>query len=220
MRIILLGSPGAGKGTQARFIAKKYNIPQIATGDMLRAAVAAGTPLGLVAREVMESGKLVSDDIIISLVTERLQQSDCQQGFLFDGFPRTLVQAEALKSAGIKIDHVVEIFVPDDEIVRRMSGRLVHLASGRVYHTDHHPPKVAGLDDVTGEPLISRPDDEQETVRKRLEVYHQQTAPLLAYYKSWSEQPGSGLEFAQISGVGTLDEVQQRIVDALERSNK
>ena len=215
MRIILLGSPGAGKGTQARLIAKKYNIPQIATGDMLRAAVEAKTPLGQMTKKVMDSGKLVSDDIIIALVKERLLQPDCEKGFLFDGFPRTLVQAGALKSAGIDIDNVVEIYVPDSEIIRRMSGRLVHPQSGRVYHLDYHPPKVPGKDDITGEPLVSRDDDAEATVRKRLVVYHEQTEPLLSYYKQWSEQPGPVPKFSRVSGIGTVDEVQQRIVDAL-----
>lgn len=215
MHIILLGSPGAGKGTQARLIAKKYHIPQIATGDMLRAAVEAKTPLGEMAKQVMDSGKLVSDDIIIALVKERLREPDCEQGFLFDGFPRTLVQAEALKSAQIHIDHVVEIYVPDSEIIRRMSGRLVHPQSGRVYHLEYHPPKVPGKDDMTGEPLISRDDDAEETVRKRLLVYHQQTEPLLAYYHEWSRQSGLVPRFTQVSGIGSVEEVQRRIVEAL-----
>ncbi len=215
MRIILLGSPGAGKGTQARLIAKSYHIPQIATGDMLRAAVDAKTPLGTMAKKVMDSGKLVSDDIIISLVKERLKQPDCAQGFLFDGFPRTLVQAEALKSEGIEIDSVVEIYVPDSEIIRRMSGRLVHPASGRVYHLDYHPPLVAGKDDVTGELLISRDDDAEDTVRKRLEVYHQQTEPLISYYKKRAEEGESGLTFKRVSGIGSVEEVQKSIVDAI-----
>lgn len=215
MRIILLGSPGAGKGTQARLIAKKYHIPQIATGDMLRATVKAKTPLGEMAKKVMDSGKLVSDDIIVALVQERLREPDCKSGFLFDGFPRTLVQAEALKSAAIHIDHVVEIYVPDSEIIRRMSGRLVHPPSGRVYHLEYHPPKVPGKDDITGEPLIARDDDGEETVRKRLSVFHQQTEPLLAYYQQWSEQPGQVPKFSRVSGIGSVDEVQQQIMEVL-----
>jgi adenylate kinase len=215
MRIILLGSPGAGKGTQARLIAKTYHIPQISTGDMLRAAVEAKTPLGLMAKQVMDSGKLVSDDIIISLVKERLKKPDCRPGFLFDGFPRTLVQAEALESEGIDIEKVVEIFVPDAEIISRMSGRLVHPTSGRVYHLNYHPPKVPGKDDITGEALICRDDDSEETVRKRLEVYHQQTEPLIAYYKALAVESGGALKFEQVSGIGSVDEVYRRIVSVL-----
>jgi adenylate kinase len=216
MRIILLGSPGAGKGTQSKMITEKYGIPQISTGDMLRAAVKAQTPLGMMAKEVMDSGKLVSDDIIIGLVKERIAQPDCEAGFLFDGFPRTIVQAEALKSEGIKIDHVVEINVPDENIIERMSGRLVHPSSGRVYHSKHNPPKVIGQDDVTGEPLIVREDDKEETVRQRLNVYHEQTEPLLDYYKSWSGEDRQAPRFAQISGLGEVSEVSIALVEALE----
>ena len=215
MRIILLGSPGAGKGTQARMIAQKLSIPQISTGDMLRTAVEEKTDLGLMAKSIMESGRLVSDDIIISLVKERLQQADCQHGFLFDGFPRTIVQAEAIRGADIGIDNVIELFVPDEDIIERMSGRMIHPASGRVYHLRHNPPKVPGKDDVTGEPLITREDDAQATVRKRLEVYHDQTEPLLHYYKSWAEKDVDAPRFAQVSGVGGVDEVNERILRVL-----
>src|SRR5947209_10227185 len=185
MRLILLGAPGAGKGTQATFICRKYGIPQISTGDMLRAAVKAGTPLGLAAKKVMDSGALVSDDIIIGLVKERITQPDCANGFLFDGFPRTIPQADAMKAAGVKLDHVLEIDVPFDAIVERMSGRRSHPASGRTYHVKFNPPKVEGKDDVTGEPLIQRDDDREETVRNRLEVYRKQTSPLVGYYTRW-----------------------------------
>jgi adenylate kinase len=215
MRIILLGSPGAGKGTQSKMIAHKYGIPQISTGDMLRAAVKAQTPLGRMAKEVMDSGNLVSDDIIIGLVKERIESSDCKNGFLFDGFPRTLVQAEAIRSEGIQIDCVVEIYVPDADIIDRMSGRLVHLNSGRVYHAKHNPPKVDGIDDVTGEPLVSREDDKEETVRQRLQIYHEQTEPLLNYYKDWAEKDGDAPRFFQISGLGAVDEVSERLVGVL-----
>ncbi|MGL4668101.1 MAG: adenylate kinase, partial [Saezia sp.] len=182
MRLILLGAPGAGKGTQAQFICATYGIPQISTGDMLRAAVKAGTPLGIAAKKVMDSGALVSDEIIIGLVKERIAEPDCAKGFLFDGFPRTIPQADAMKDAGVILDYVLEIDVPDELIVERMSGRLMHPTSGRTYHTKYNPPKVAGKDDVTAEPLIQRDDDKEETVRKRLDVYHEQTEPLLAYY--------------------------------------
>ncbi len=216
MRLILLGGPGAGKGTQAAFITQKFGIPQISTGDMLRAAVKEGTPLGLEAKKYMDSGQLVPDDVIIGLVKERIKEPDCEKGFLFDGFPRTIPQAEALKDAGVKIDYVVEIAVPDEEIIKRMSGRRVHLPSGRTYHVIFNPPKVEGKDDVTGEPLIQREDDKEETVRKRLEVYHAQTEPLVEFYKKWeaSGDPNAP-KYIRIEGVGTVDEIKQRIMDAL-----
>jgi adenylate kinase len=210
MRLILLGPPGAGKGTQANFIRQKFGIPQISTGDMLRAAVKAGTPLGLAAKKVMDSGQLVSDDIIIGLVKERLKEPDCRQGYLFDGFPRTIPQAEALKKEGVAIDHVLEIDVPDDEIITRMSGRRVHPASGRVYHVRFNPPKVPDQDDATGEPLVLRDDDREETVKKRLEVYRAQTRPLVDYY-----QRLAGDKYRRISGRGSVDEVTQRALAAL-----
>jgi adenylate kinase len=216
MRIILLGGPGAGKGTQAGYLTEKYGIPQISTGDMLRAAVKAGTPLGLEARKVMDSGGLVSDDIILGLVKERVAQADCEKGFLFDGFPRTVVQAEALKTEKIPVDAVVEIDVEDDEIIRRMSGRRVHLASGRTYHIVFNPPKVEGKDDVTGEALIQRDDDQEETVRKRLAVYHDQTEPLIDYYTRWA---GSGdaaaPRYVKVAGVGKVEEIRDRIFSGL-----
>ena len=187
MKLILLGAPGAGKGTQANYIKEKFNIPQISTGDMLRAAVKAGTPLGVAAKKIMDAGGLVSDDIIINLVKERIKESDCANGFLFDGFPRTLPQAEAMKQAGVEIDYVVEVDVDDSEIVQRMSGRRVHTASGRTYHIKFNPPKVEGKDDVTGENLVQRADDTEETVKKRLQVYHEQTKPLVNYYSSWEK---------------------------------
>ena len=216
MRLILLGAPGAGKGTQAAFICRKYNIPQISTGDMLRAAVKAGTPLGLQAKKVMDSGALVSDDIILGLVKERIAQPDCAAGFLFDGFPRTIVQADALKANGVKLDYVLEIDVPDSAIVERMSGRRVHVASGRTYHDRFNPPKTAGVDDVTGEPLIQRVDDQEETVKKRLAVYAQQTRPLVEYYQRWAasgdrEAPA----YRKISGTGSVDEITARALAAL-----
>lgn len=214
MRIILLGSPGAGKGTQAQRLSGHYHIPKISTGDMLRAAIAAQTPLGKLAKQVMDEGKLVSDDIIIDLVKERIAQPDCKDGFLFDGFPRTIPQAEAVTAAGIPIDAVVEINVPDSEIVKRMSGRRVHPASGRVYHVEHNPPKVAGVDDVSGEPLVLRDDDKEETVRKRLEVYHEQTEPLLHYYQQLSQQ-NNHLKFAQVNGVGNTQQVYKDIIAVL-----
>ena len=216
MRLILLGAPGAGKGTQAANICARYSIPQISTGDMLRAAVKAGTPLGLQAKAVMDAGSLVSDDIIIGLVKDRLLQPDCAKGFLFDGFPRTLAQADALKAAGIAIDYVVDFDVPDEDIVKRLSGRRVHPGSGRVYHVHHNPPKVAGKDDVTGDDLVQRDDDREETVRKRLEVYHAQTRPLVDYYAAW-ERTGEALapKLRRISGVGAVDEVTARIFAAL-----
>jgi len=217
MRIILLGGPGAGKGTQAGYITEKYGVPQISTGDMLRAAVKAGTPLGLEAKKVMDSGGLVSDDIILGLVKERVAQPDCEEGFLFDGFPRTVVQAEALKSEQVPVDAVVEIDVEDDEIIRRMSGRRVHLASGRTYHVVFNPPKVEGKDDVTGEPLIQRDDDQEETVRKRLAVYHDQTEPLIDYYTKWSESGDSAApKYVKVAGVGKVEEIRDRIFAGLE----
>ena len=216
MRIILLGGPGAGKGTQAGYITEKYGIPQISTGDMLRAAVKAGTPLGLEAKKVMDSGGLVSDDIILGLVKERVAQPDCQKGFLFDGFPRTVVQAEALKTEKVPVDAVVEIDVEDDEIIRRMSGRRVHLASGRTYHIVFNPPKTEGKDDVTGEPLIQRDDDQEETVRKRLAVYHDQTEPLIDYYTSWSASgDGAAPKYVKVAGVGKVEEIRDRIFAGL-----
>ncbi len=216
MRIILLGAPGAGKGTQATFIREKYGIPQISTGDMLRAAVSAGTPLGLEAKKVMDAGGLVSDDLIINLVKERLKEPDCKAGYLFDGFPRTLGQAEALKEAGIAIEYVVEIDVPDEMIVARMSGRRVHPASGRTYHVEFYPPKNEGKDDITGEELIIRDDDKEETVKKRLAVYHEQTEILVGYYSKWAESgvPGAP-RFRRISGVGAVDEITASLLSAL-----
>ncbi len=216
MRIILLGGPGAGKGTQANYIKQHYGVPQISTGDMLRAAVKEGTPLGLEAKKVMDAGGLVSDEIILGLVKERIAEPDCASGFLFDGFPRTIAQAEALKNEGIKIDAVVEIDVDDDEIIKRMSGRRVHLTSGRTYHVIYNPPKLEGKDDVTGEDLIQRDDDKEETVRKRLAVYHEQTEPLIAYYKNWSETaPDAGPKYAKINGIGSVQEIREQILQAL-----
>ena len=216
MRTILLGPPGAGKGTQAAFITKRYGIPQISTGDMLRAAVKAGTPLGVAAKKVMDSGGLVSDDIIINLVKERLTQADCAAGYLFDGFPRTIPQAQAMKDAGVRLDAVVEITVPDEDIIERMSGRRVHVASGRTYHVKFKPPKAEGKDDVTGEPLIQRDDDLEATVRKRLEVYHSQTKPLVDFYKKWSASGDAAApSLVTVSGVGPVDTITQRVIDAL-----
>ena len=212
MKVILLGGPGAGKGTQSAFIKEKYNIPQISTGDMLRAAVKAGTPLGVEAKKVMDAGGLVSDNIIIGLVKERIQEADCANGFLFDGFPRTIAQADALKEQGIDIDAVVEIAVDDNEIIRRMSGRRVHLASGRTYHVVFNPPKVEGKDDETGEDLIQRDDDQEETVRKRLEVYHAQTAPLINYYSSWATSSESNApRYIKVEGVGSVEDIRDKI---------
>ncbi len=216
MRLILLGAPGAGKGTQATFICQKYAIPQISTGDMLRAAVKAGTPLGLQAKQVMESGGLVSDDLIINLVKERLAQADCAGGFLFDGFPRTLPQADAMKAAGVNLDYVLEIDVPFDAIVERMSGRRSHPASGRTYHVKFNPPKAAGLDDITGEPLIQRADDQEETVKKRLDVYSAQTRPLIDYYSRWAHTGANDApQYRTISGTGSVDEIKERAFAAL-----
>jgi adenylate kinase len=216
MRLILLGAPGAGKGTQANFIKEKYNIPQISTGDMLRAAIKAGTELGMAAKKVMDVGGLVSDDIMIGLVKDRLKQSDCDNGYLFDGFPRTVAQADAMKDAGINIDYVLEIDVPDDLIVDRMSGRRSHPASGRVYHIKNNPPKVDNLDDITGEALVQRDDDKAETVMKRLSVYHNQTEVLLGYYNSWAQsgQPGAP-KYRRISGVGPVDAIRDAAFAAL-----
>ena len=216
MKIILLGGPGAGKGTQSSYIKEKYGIPQISTGDMLRAAVKAGTPLGIAAKKVMDAGGLVSDDIIIGLVKERIQEADCANGFLFDGFPRTLAQADALKAGGIDIDAVVEIAVDDNEIIRRMSGRRVHLASGRTYHVVFNPPKVEGKDDETGEDLIQRDDDQEETVRKRLDVYHAQTAPLIGYYSTWATSgEDHAPRYIKVNGIGQVDGVRDAIFAGL-----
>ena len=218
MRLILLGPPGAGKGTQAAFIKELYGIPQISTGDMLRAAVQAGTPLGLAAKKVMDSGALVSDDIIIALVKERLQAPDCAKGYLFDGFPRTIPQADAMKDAAVPIDFVLEIAVPDDAIVERMSGRRVHPASGRSYHVKFNPPKVAGRDDLTGEPLIQRDDDKEETVKKRLAVYHAQTEPLVAYYRRWAASGDARApKYRSVDGMGSVDAIKDAVLAALRR---
>ncbi len=216
MRLILLGAPGAGKGTQAGFITSHYGIPQISTGDMLRAAVKAGTPLGLAAKKVMEAGELVSDDIIIGLVKERIAQPDCANGCLFDGFPRTIAQAEALKDAGVEIDYVVEIAVPDDAILERMGGRRVHLPSGRSYHVKFNPPKLEGKDDVTGEDLIQREDDKEETVKKRLDVYHKQTEALVGFYEQLATSGQCKTQFVKIDGVGTVAAVSDKILEALK----
>jgi adenylate kinase len=216
MRVILLGAPGAGKGTQAQFICEKFAIPQISTGDMLRAAVKAGSELGLKVKEIMETGGLVSDEIIIDLVKERIQQDDCANGFLFDGFPRTIPQAEAMLEAGVDIDYVIEIDVADDEIVKRLSGRRVHPGSGRIYHILFNQPKVEGKDDETGEDLIQRADDEEETVRKRLAIYHDQTAPLVNFYKKLREEKGDAApQHAHIPGVGTLEEITAKVMSVL-----
>jgi adenylate kinase len=215
MRLILLGAPGAGKGTQAQFITEKYNIPQISTGDMLRAAVKAESELGMQAKEVMESGGLVSDDIIIGLVKERIQQPDCANGFLFDGFPRTIPQAEAMVEAGVHIDHVVEIAVEDDEIVARLSGRRVHPGSGRVYHVRYNPPRREGVDDETGEPLVQRDDDTEDTVRKRLEIYHSQTSPLIDFYRTMSG--ANAPAYHRVEGVGSVDEIRDKVFAALAK---
>ena len=217
MKLILLGAPGAGKGTQAAFITEKYGIPQISTGDMLRAAVKAGTPLGLEAKKVMDAGQLVSDGIILGLIKERLQQPDCAKGFLFDGFPRTIPQAEALRSQGVDLDLVLEIDVPDEEIIKRMSGRRVHTASGRTYHVVFNPPKVAGKDDATGEDLIQREDDKEETVRKRLDVYHSQTKPLVEFYSKWATTGDTRApKYRKVNGVGSLDGIREAVLNALK----
>ena len=216
MRVILLGAPGAGKGTQAQFICEKFAIPQISTGDMLRAAVKAGTELGLKVKEIMETGGLVSDEIIIGLVKERIQQADCANGFLFDGFPRTIPQAQAMLEAGVAIDHVVEIDVADEEIVKRLSGRRVHPGSGRVYHVVYNPPKAEGKDDETGEDLVQRDDDKEETVRKRLAIYHDQTAPLVSFYKQLQAEKGAAApQYVHVAGVGSLQEITDRVMKAL-----
>jgi len=216
MRLILLGGPGAGKGTQATFIKEKFGIPQISTGDMLRAAVKAGTPLGVEAKKIMDAGGLVSDSIIINLVKERIKEADCANGFLFDGFPRTIPQADAMKEAGVQIDYVVEIAVEDEEIVKRMSGRRAHLASGRTYHVVFNPPKVAGKDDVTGEDLVQRDDDKEDTVRARLKVYHDQTKPLINYYSDWAHSGVSGApKYVRVEGIGKVDQIRDNIFKAL-----
>ncbi|MCC5014952.1 MULTISPECIES: adenylate kinase [unclassified Legionella] len=216
MRLMLLGGPGAGKGTQAIKLINYFKIPQISTGDMLRSAIAAGTELGKSAKKVMDSGKLVSDEIIIGLVKERLQQDDCRSGFLFDGFPRTIPQADALKSAKIKLDHVIEIAVPDEEIINRISGRRVHVASGRVYHVKFQPPKTDNVDDVTGEPLIQRDDDKEETIKQRLTVYHQQTEPLINYYQQWAKTNDSlAPQFHRVQGVGSMDNIFSAILSCI-----
>lgn len=215
MRLILLGGPGAGKGTQANYIKDKYNIPQISTGDMLRAAVKAGTPLGIEAKKVMDAGGLVSDDIILGLIEERIKEDDCKNGFLFDGFPRTIPQAEALK-AKVDVDGVVEIDVDDAEIIKRMSGRRVHVASGRTYHVVFNPPKVEGKDDETGEDLIQRDDDQEDTVKKRLDVYHEQTEPLIDYYSKWAASgDANSPKYVKVNGIGKVEEIRDQIFNAL-----
>jgi adenylate kinase len=216
MRVILLGAPGAGKGTQATAIKEKFNIPQISTGDMLRAAVKAGTQLGLEAKKFMDAGGLVPDEVIIGLVKERIKDADCANGFLFDGFPRTIPQAEAMKQVGVDIDYVVEIDVPDEEIVKRLSGRRVHLSSGRTYHVEFNPPKVAGKDDVTGEDLIQRDDDKEDTIKKRLEVYHTQTEQLVGYYSQWAAQGGKAPKYVRVHGIGSVEDIRDQIFAALK----
>ena len=221
MRLILLGGPGAGKGTQANYIKEKYGIPQISTGDMLRAQIKAGTELGMKAKAIMDAGGLVSDDIIIGMVKARLTEADCKNGYLFDGFPRTIPQAEAMKAAGVPIDYVVEIDVADEEIVKRMSGRRVHVASGRTYHVVFNPPKVAMKDDVTGEDLIQRDDDKEETVKKRLDVYHAQTEPLVKYYSDWGNTGAAGApRYFKVSGVGSVDGIRDACYSALDSVKK
>ena len=216
MRIILLGAPGAGKGTQAQILKDKFNIPQISTGDMLRAAIKANTKLGLEAKQFMDSGALVPDQLIIELVRERIQDSDCMQGFLLDGFPRTIPQAEAMKEASITIDMVIEIDVPDNVILDRLSGRRTHLASGRIYHTHNSPPKIQGKDDVTGEDLVQRDDDKEETILKRLNVYHSQTKPLVDYYLKWSASENEGLRYIKINGLGNVNDIQKSIFEQIK----
>ena len=217
MRIILLGPPGAGKGTQASFLCARYDVPQISTGDMLRAAIKAGTPLGQAAKVVMDKGQLVSDDIVVELVKERLRQPDCAKGYLFDGFPRTLAQAEAMRAADLRVDYLLEIDVPDEEIIVRMAGRRVHLASGRSYHVKFNPPKVADRDDMSGEPLIQRDDDREETVRRRLQVYHAQTQPLIAYYETWAASGDARApRHLRISGSGGVEQIRDRAFAALD----
>ncbi len=216
MRLILLGGPGAGKGTQATFITERYGIPQISTGDMLRAAVKAGTPLGLEAKKIMDKGGLISDEIITGMVKERVQQEDCASGYLLDGFPRTIPQADAMRELGIDVDYVIEVNVDDKEIIKRMSGRRAHLTSGRTYHVIYNPPKVEGVDDVTGEPLVQRDDDKEETVKKRLAVYHEQTEPLINYYQSFAASGETAAPvYAQVQGIGTVDEIKGKIFDVL-----
>ncbi|BBU69772.1 adenylate kinase [Fluviibacter phosphoraccumulans] len=216
MKLILLGAPGAGKGTQAKFICEKFGIPQISTGDMLRAQVKAGTPLGMEAKKHMDSGGLVPDAVIIGMVKERLKEDDCKNGYLFDGFPRTIPQAEAMKEAGVPLDIVLEIDVPDQDIIDRMAGRRVHLASGRTYHVTYNPPKVAGKDDVTGEDLIQRDDDKEETVRHRLDIYHSQTKPLVTFYSNWQNAgDAQAPKVKKIAGVGGVDEITARVLGAL-----
>lgn len=218
MRLILLGPPGAGKGTQAQFIKEKYNIPQISTGEILRAEIKAQSPLGVKLKSIVDSGQLVPDDIIIQIVAEKIKSPECRNGFLFDGFPRTIPQAEALKLAGINIDAVLEIHVPDEEIISRMSGRRVHLTSGRTYHVTHNPPKVAGKDDVTGEALVQRDDDKEETVKKRLEVYHSQTKPLVDYYMSWAQRgEANAPKYTQVSGLGNINDITAQVMKALTK---
>jgi len=219
LRLILLGGPGAGKGTQANYIAEKYNIPQISTGNMLRSAIAEGSPLGLQAQKVMETGGLVSDDIILNLVKDRIAKDDCKNGFLFDGFPRTIAQAESLKTQNIDIDFVVEIYVDDEEIIKRMSGRRIHPASGRTYHVVFNPPKYAGRDDETDETLIQRKDDEENTVRKRLNIYHLQTQPLIEYYSNWAKSDDlDAPHFVQVNGIGKVAEIRDQILDSISKS--
>ncbi|MFT6045847.1 MAG: adenylate kinase [Arenicella sp.] len=217
MRLILLGAPGAGKGTQASFITEKYDIPQISTGDMLRAAVNAGTPLGIQAKQVMKSGGLVSDELIIELIKDRLQDKDCINGYLLDGFPRTIPQADAMQENGIDVDYVVEISVDDKEIIMRMSGRRAHLASGRTYHVEYNPPKTEGIDDVSGEPLVQRDDDKEETVKHRLDVYHEQTEPLIIYYRDFSKSKKDNAPiYVKVEGVGTVDSIREDVLNGLE----
>lgn len=217
MRVILLGAPGAGKGTQAQFIMQQFGIPQISTGDMLRAAVKEGTPLGVKAKSIMEAGGLVPDDLIIDLVKKRIEESDCAKGFLFDGFPRTIPQAQALLDAGVSIDHVVEIHVKDEEIIKRLSGRRVHPGSGRTYHVEHQPPRQAGLDDVTGEALVQRDDDKEETIRKRLAIYHEQTEPLVDFYQQLiANNVSDAPAYTKVEGVGSVEDIRSQVMAALQ----